>query len=360
MTEPGGPGLSRDNPWPGLGSFSEEDRAFFHGRAAESADLVRLVRREPLAVLFGRSGLGKTSLLNAGLFPLLRQDSFLPVYVRLGFDSQVPLPRQILDAVACACGAGAIEAPAPRAGEGLWTFFHRTGEGFWNARNRPVVPVLVFDQFEEVFTVGQRTPEARERSAAFFAELGDLIENRMPEAVRRAIEADPEAAERYEADRRGPKVVLSFREDFLAAMEGLKRQMPSLMRNRYRLQAMDGAQAYEVVTASGGHLVTEDVARRIVGLAWRNSADPPPDPAEYPGMEVDPALLSVICSELNGRRRRARLDTITIDLLKGADGEILSDFFERSFEGLDPRVRVFVEDELITERGYRDSFVLED
>ncbi len=58
-------GLSRDNPWPGLDPFDESDREYFHGRTAESGELVRLVRRELLTVLFGRSGLGKTSLLKA-------------------------------------------------------------------------------------------------------------------------------------------------------------------------------------------------------------------------------------------------------------------------------------------------------
>ena len=59
--------LSPDNPWPGLDPFDETDQAYFHGRSAESGELLRLVRRELLTVLFGRSGLGKTSLLKAGL-----------------------------------------------------------------------------------------------------------------------------------------------------------------------------------------------------------------------------------------------------------------------------------------------------
>src|ERR1700686_2420456 len=75
--------LSPDNPWPGLDPFDETDREYFHGRAAESGKLLRLVRREPLTVVFGRSGLGKTSLLKAGLFPLLRSEDCLPVYLRL-------------------------------------------------------------------------------------------------------------------------------------------------------------------------------------------------------------------------------------------------------------------------------------
>jgi len=61
--------IDAENPWPGLGSFDEGAQHFFSGRDAESAELLRLVSQAPLTVLFGKSGLGKTSLLEAGLFP---------------------------------------------------------------------------------------------------------------------------------------------------------------------------------------------------------------------------------------------------------------------------------------------------
>ncbi|HEX3553247.1 MAG TPA: hypothetical protein VIA62_08460, partial [Thermoanaerobaculia bacterium] len=224
--------LSRDNPWPGLDPFDEADREYFHGRTVESAELLRLVRRELLTVLFGRSGLGKTSLLKAGLFPLLRAEDYLPVYVRLDHAAGAPAPReQVFRALHAACEAEGVQASQPTPEESLWSFFHRRDAEFWSARNRPVTPVIVFDQFEEVFTSGQETEAAQGRSAAFLAELGDLVENRPPDAVRQALEAEPTAARRFDFKRSTAQLVLSFREDFLAEMEGLKERMPSLMYN---------------------------------------------------------------------------------------------------------------------------------
>ena len=46
-------GLDADNPWPGLMPFTEATQAFFHGRNAEAAELLRRVRRERLTILFG-------------------------------------------------------------------------------------------------------------------------------------------------------------------------------------------------------------------------------------------------------------------------------------------------------------------
>ena len=59
--------VDENNPWLGLASFTEETRAFFYGRDEEIAELARRVQRKLLTLLFGQSGLGKTSILRAGL-----------------------------------------------------------------------------------------------------------------------------------------------------------------------------------------------------------------------------------------------------------------------------------------------------
>ena len=74
--------LDSENPWPGLESFEENAHAFFFGRDHEAASLLHHVLDAAVTVLYGRSGLGKTSLLRAGLFPLLRDRNFPRVYVR--------------------------------------------------------------------------------------------------------------------------------------------------------------------------------------------------------------------------------------------------------------------------------------
>src|SRR5215469_16246959 len=88
--------IDKQNPWPGLGSFDEVAEEFFNGSRNESAELRRLVSNAPLTVLFGASGLGKTSLVQAGLFPLARKEHYLPVYVRLDLrDRDAPLIEQL-------------------------------------------------------------------------------------------------------------------------------------------------------------------------------------------------------------------------------------------------------------------------
>ena len=47
-------------------------------------------RGKNLTVLFGQSGLGKSSLLQAGLFPRLRAERYLPVAIRLDHAATAP------------------------------------------------------------------------------------------------------------------------------------------------------------------------------------------------------------------------------------------------------------------------------
>ena len=356
-----GPGrLNRENPWLGLEAFEEADAHYFHGRERETAELLRMVQREKLTVLLGRSGRGKTSLIKAGLFPVLRQQNFVPIYVRLDFSTADPGPRQqVFDALFAQCAAGQVEASERADDETLGEYFHRTKVEFWNNRNRLVIPVLAFDQFEEIFTRGSENDAARRRSRQFLAELGDLIEGRAPQHLTEVLEKGAsEIAKRFDFDKAAFKVLLGIREDYFLKLEEHKRTIP-LLHNRYTLKAMDGGEAREVVVRNGAELVDEEVAARVVAVAaGRGNIVLPPE--DYGELEIDPAILSFICSELNRKRLEKSLSKITGDLLLGAEHEILAEFYERSMNGLDPNVRRFVEDELLTMQGYRDSYAFDD
>src|SRR5690348_7235254 len=86
--------IDAENPWLGLASFTEESRAWFHGREEEVAELARRVQRKLLTLLFGKSGLGKTSILQAGIVPRVRALGYCPVYVRIDYAQASPPPAE--------------------------------------------------------------------------------------------------------------------------------------------------------------------------------------------------------------------------------------------------------------------------
>jgi hypothetical protein len=369
--------VDAEHPWPGLVAFREEDSAYFRGRAGKVEDLLRLVRRERVTVLHSRSGLGKSSLLQAGLFPHLREELHMPVYVRLSYtEDAAPLRVQVLDAIARSVeaenarraehlpGTAPLEAAPINPDDTLWEHFHRKDADYWTADNQPLTPVLVFDQFEEAFTRGRESGRIA-ATAAFLEELGDLIEGRTPRSVEAAVESGQAGAKDYVFTRHLYKVLIGIRADFLDELEKLeagvpftdsRRGIPSLRVNRMPLEPLSGSRALEVTEAGGTDLVSPDVGEEIVRLVAGESAGTKRPLDE---LVVDPALLSLFCRELNERRKAVPQPRITADLVQGSREEILAKFYNDSVRGLPPAVKQFIEDELITAGNYRDTVALE-
>jgi tetratricopeptide (TPR) repeat protein/KaiC/GvpD/RAD55 family RecA-like ATPase len=61
-------------PYRGLRPFREEDNPFFFGRESFTEQLVEAVNRRRLIAVVGASGSGKSSVVRAGLMPVLRRD----------------------------------------------------------------------------------------------------------------------------------------------------------------------------------------------------------------------------------------------------------------------------------------------
>jgi len=209
--------LSPEAPWPGLKSYNEEDHEFFCGRDEEIHELLWLVRRNVLTVVFGPSGTGKSSLVQAGLFPALRKEGFAPYRIRLEHGND--LIKQ-------------VQRHLNLSGETLWEGFHRLGvEG-------QAEPVVVFDQFEEIFTFGDGRPE----SERFLEELADLVENYYPRTVRQRLEKGEQLD--FSPDRQGYHVMLVLREDFVWRLDGLRTRMPAIMRERFILKPFTEAEVF--------------------------------------------------------------------------------------------------------------------
>ncbi|MGH8260687.1 MAG: hypothetical protein ACREUG_13495, partial [Steroidobacteraceae bacterium] len=238
-------------------------------------------------------------------------------------------------------------------GESIWEFLHHRDGELQDAAGATLIPLLIFDQFEELFTLAQSDELGRARGARFIEELGDLVENRAPKALEDRLDADESLPERFDFGRSDYRVVIALREDYLAPLESLKKVMPSLAQNRLRLAPMTGTQALEAVLQPGNRLrpgkplVSQEVAEAIVRFVAGGS--------ELAHAEVEPSLLSLICRELNEQRIARGNAEISQDLLAGSHETILSTFYERSLADQPEAVRRIIEDDLLTESGYREN-----
>lgn len=342
--------LTAQSPWPGLAAYDESASEFFFGRREEATELARMIRQAPLTVLYGKSGLGKTSLLQAGLYPILRAEHYFPVHLRLDFNPSAMLfpLDQAKQKLQEALTESAVEFPAPAEDESLWRYLHRRDLKIWSQDNYLLTPVLVFDQFEEIFSQGERDPN---QMRLVLNSLADLIENRIPSELtlggtgRHALSDLDSQAQRY-------CVVLSFREDFLPEIEGWQAQVPSLLRNRLRLLPMSRERAIEAVTAAGAAVLATGVATPLVDFVGNLDSA-----AASAQSVIEPVLLSLCCYQLN--QRRSPDGKIDSELLHQAGQDILQDFYDEALAGMPSAVSEFIENHLIQGNRYRSSYPVE-
>ncbi|MCX5402704.1 helix-turn-helix domain-containing protein [Streptomyces sp. NBC_00335] len=163
-------------PYRGLSAFTPQDAQWFFGRERATAALVERVHDRlghgPL-LLVARSGAGKSSLLSAGLVPALRRGGF-PVAGADGWPAVRFTPtahplRELLEATVKAVGGDLGVTPAQLSShpELLLESVHRLTHGAGllpgaQRRQLPTVrPVLLVDQFEELFTLCSDEEERR-------------------------------------------------------------------------------------------------------------------------------------------------------------------------------------------------------
>ena len=346
--------VDAQRPWPGPVSFGEADREFFFGRDAESEELLGLVVVHRLTVLFGLSGLGKSSLLAAGLFPRLRHRGFFPVRLRFDLEAGALSPSaQIAAALAADVRRHDVDASAPEAAEPIWDYLHRADVELWSARNRLLTPVFVCDQFEEVFS---RVSDAssRNRQRAIIETIGDLSEGRVPQALRARLERDPALASRFTFTGHRYRLLLSLREDYLADLDDNAGEIPSLRRSRLRLTHMRSSTAIAAVRAAGepAGIVTHEVAGDIVRFVAESLAAARGRQASA-DLPIEPALLSVVCRELNEERIRDGRSHIASGQLEHSEA-ILKRFYDEGVSGAPEPLRRFIEERLISVDGQRE------
>lgn len=349
----------------GLQSYSEAQAGIFYGRDEEIDKLTKLVQSNTLTIVFGKSGTGKTSLLNAGVFPKLRKDYCLPFRIRLEFREDSPdLITQIKNVLKSEIDKYGFTVERYPSTEPLWQYFHM--EPLWSS----VTPILVFDQFEEMFTLAKKSSRFRqEELAVFWEELSDLIENSIPEKLKAEFLNHKENIG-YNYKLTKVKIVFAFREEFLPEFESITTKIPSIKYSRFRLMQMNGNQAYEVITKTWKDKIDPAEANEIVSF-FTSEED---KDKGYDLLEIEPSLLSQVCLYIDKERMNEGSDKVSAALLDKYPKEIIlrsiynevlleSNNALPAIENSDLKkpvnqVKEFVEDKLITDEGYRTKYAV--
>jgi conflict system STAND superfamily ATPase len=191
-------------PFVGTRPFSAEEAVFFFGREREATRLANLIIANTLTVLYGDSGVGKSSLINARLPRAL--DEIEPDWLAIPFfEWQLGCEKRLQEAVEKTIGKPATEGLA------------KALLGFADKSGRPVL--LVLDQFEEYFLYHPHGISGLD------AELAKLI-NRRVSPVR---------------------VLFSLRSDGLFLLDRLRLRIPNVFASMMSIDALDERAAIDCV-----------------------------------------------------------------------------------------------------------------
>ncbi len=306
-----------ENTFLGLQPYTEDDAYRFKGRTEESQELFRLIVRNDFTVCYAESGEGKTSLLNAGVFPLLRENMYFPIAITFTSDDYQATPDNFSIIIDRCIKDSITEYNEKNKGVNVEyrlcsTDFHGldcqaelqrelSKYSWWKLRNyKPqamgltFTPVFVFDQFEEVFNM----PGSIVWTKKFFDWLEDVSSDSCPDEIAEKIRAiiGTNAAFPIIKEEKDFKAVFSLRKEFIGELDywGMQKYfIPSLKDNRFCLKALTYEGAKKVMTQQE-RFDEEKVEQILTHFVKQYSREPEKTIKEQ--LPIIPALLlSVVC-----------------------------------------------------------------
>ena len=341
------------NPWLGLGTYHEGQRLY--GRDKETVALTGIIINHTASVVYGKSGIGKSSLLRAGVFPQLRNNGFVPIYIRLVHNTEISYVQQIENAISENVKSYDM-LPSHIPDLGLWDYLHR--HRFTDSNDNCITPVIVLDQFEEIFTLTQ--VEHKTDVQTLFTELADVLNDVKPDKV---IEAEVSYAKKTSSTEnktsssgfilqslsnallkyeKSPlfRFVFSLRDDSLYLLERNSAKIPAVKVNRYNLCPLDEVSAMEVIMQPRPELFTEDEGKDILdGLTYYEYED-------Y--RVVDPAILSLFL--FSYYKEQGKL----------AYTDIFGRYYQDCTKDIKDSSISYIEDHLLTDRGNRNQIPVDE
>ena len=329
----------KDNPWRGLSPYTEpkagEKTFAFCGRSKATRELTSLIHNNLFVTLYGKTGIGKTSLLQAGVFPYLRSRQFTPITIRLG---QLPKKENLagyaISEIKNAIGEDYIQSYCQEIDllneNCMWLYFSSTR--FFDEKGQTIYPVLVFDQFEEIFL-------SRKDDAWFFMrQLYALLDD--------SLMANEEKGQHSETNFR---IVVSIREDELFRLDDCidSLSLSEMLSNRYRLAELRDEEAREVILIPGDGIIKETEQKELADQIIHFIKD-------KNGNQLNTLLLSLICSLLYDTAAKEWSNNIGVRHLYALGDNPLKEFYLSVAANFTRKQRTFIEERLVDINGRRN------
>lgn len=337
--------------------YRETDQDIFWGRDEEIQDLYYLVSNSDFSICYARSGEGKSSLINAGLIPLLREKGFLPICIRFtssNYKEENPdfdnIIGETLDNAINKVGNGSfykslyidISQDEISLCDSIW----------WKLRVNEIrkdafttlTPILIFDQFEEIFTCSENLEWVNK----YFAWLENLYNDMNP--------LDDANIGRLPKKF---KVLLSLRSEYVCELDYWSMQryfIPPLKNNRYYLKALTENSAEKIVNEILSKTKIDNISKEDV-LTFSQNDDMERSYADSPCKSALKLSLILDTCYRYGEKINDLVDKKG-NVLSLAD--ILDIYYDESTKELSQEQRSKLEDLLVDSNGRRTKVSIVD
>lgn len=292
--------------YPGAQPFQTQQKHIFFGRKKELDHLLQLIDLESLVVLYSKSGIGKSSLINAGLIPRYTATRQGPVVlIRFGAYSQENSKEPALKT---------LEYLNP--GQVLHDTIERLvveDQSFWaQIKSRQLIKneqqfFLIFDQFEELFTY----PAAA--IINFKKQLADLLYSSLPERYRDNLEQQREAfSEKEWSQLHRPfqvKIMLAIRADRISLLERISDYLP-VKKVWYEIKPLNLTQAEDAILLpaftkgsfeSSVFDYSDEAIEKILNYLTKDGEE-----------EVESFQLQIVCQSIERKVIEKNLKTVSV------------------------------------------------
>jgi hypothetical protein len=236
--------------YPGVKPFETDEQNIFFGRSNDINTLYDLVGLEKTVLLYSKSGLGKSSLINAGLIPKLNEDkniNYKHFIIRLGVykkdNSQSPKVKTI----------ELIKSDLIENSLINFTELYENSLSFWlkmlQLNTQEQTTVLIFDQFEELFTYPDYQIEEfnRELHELLYLKTSAHFRKKMPLMLEQNKDAFTDEQLNILSSAVNVRLLFAIRSDYLSMLNKLTDYLPNLQHTFYELKPLDNKEARNAI-----------------------------------------------------------------------------------------------------------------
>ncbi len=362
--------MSEKFRYKGVKPYLEEDKHLFYGRNLEIEQVFKLIYLEKFVVIYSKPGVGKTSIINAGLIPCIKQKNNSLIY-SISFKNYVessfenPVKLIIKELVKEKFENNYLDKIIDDDNDSIWIKLKKI-----QAQNKDIQQIIFFfDQFENLFSFPQNLiDEFKEQlSTALYSQIPEEYKDTVQQKVLNNTDFLTNDGFKLLYKPLNIKIVIGIRTDKLSFLNKLNDTVPGILQNCYELPSLSEEAAKEAITkpaefepkyitqndfATKKFTYGENLVSEIISSLTNNNQK-----------QIETFQLQIICENIERIVHDKKLDIVDREHIEDVKS-LFKNYYENLINEIESEeqrkhAKILIEDELILEEEERRLAVYE-